>query len=177
MAFLFVFISPPKWQLGSLHTSDFDKVIWNQWHSNYGGLIWILKNYSKFWDNYPECKFLKSVKNERNYVIAWLRSPPSCVTSFDSFNKSKLWNFVKIHDMAGDWDRNPRWNFNTFKELRNWFDGIESASLWLGGPLRQPYSFSVPSHHRLFLKVHKIENFFGSDFEFCVISLLVMLKY
>ncbi len=27
------------------------------------------------------------------------------------------------------------------------------------------------------LKVHKIENFFGSDFEFWVISLLVMLKY
>jgi hypothetical protein len=27
------------------------------------------------------------------------------------------------------------------------------------------------------LKVHKIENFFCSDFEFCVISLLVMLKY
>ncbi len=27
------------------------------------------------------------------------------------------------------------------------------------------------------LKVHKIENFFGSYFEFCVISLLVMLKY
>jgi hypothetical protein len=27
------------------------------------------------------------------------------------------------------------------------------------------------------LKVHKIENFFGSDFEFCGISLLVMLKY
>ncbi len=27
------------------------------------------------------------------------------------------------------------------------------------------------------LKVHKIENFFGSDFEFCTISLLVMLKY
>ncbi len=27
------------------------------------------------------------------------------------------------------------------------------------------------------LKVHKIENFFGFDFEFCVISLLVMLKY
>ncbi len=30
---------------------------------------------------------------------------------------------------------------------------------------------------RLSLKVHKIENFFGPDFEFCVISLLVMLKY
>ncbi len=27
------------------------------------------------------------------------------------------------------------------------------------------------------LKVHKIENFFGSDLEFCVISLLFMLKY
>jgi len=27
------------------------------------------------------------------------------------------------------------------------------------------------------LKVHKIENFFGFDIEFCVISLIVMLKY
>ncbi len=27
------------------------------------------------------------------------------------------------------------------------------------------------------LKVHKIENFFGSDFEFCTISLLLLLKY
>ncbi len=27
------------------------------------------------------------------------------------------------------------------------------------------------------LKVHKIENFFGSNFEFCTISLLVLLKY
>jgi hypothetical protein len=27
------------------------------------------------------------------------------------------------------------------------------------------------------LKVHKIENFFGSELEFCTISLLVMLKY
>jgi hypothetical protein len=27
------------------------------------------------------------------------------------------------------------------------------------------------------LKVHKIENFFGSDFEFCSISSLVLLKY
>ncbi len=27
------------------------------------------------------------------------------------------------------------------------------------------------------LKVHKIENFFGSEFEFCTISLLVLLKY
>ncbi len=29
----------------------------------------------------------------------------------------------------------------------------------------------------LTLKVHKIENFFGSDFEICTISLLVLLKY
>ncbi len=29
----------------------------------------------------------------------------------------------------------------------------------------------------LVLKVHKIENFFGSDFEFCTISLLLLLKY
>jgi hypothetical protein len=27
------------------------------------------------------------------------------------------------------------------------------------------------------LKVHKIENFFGSEFEFCTISLLLLLKY
>ncbi len=27
------------------------------------------------------------------------------------------------------------------------------------------------------LKVHKNENFFGFDFEFCAVSLLVMLKY
>jgi len=27
------------------------------------------------------------------------------------------------------------------------------------------------------LKVHKIENFFGFDFEICIISLLVMSKY
>jgi hypothetical protein len=33
------------------------------------------------------------------------------------------------------------------------------------------------SHTWAPLKVHKIEKFFGSNFEFCVISLLVMLKY
>jgi hypothetical protein len=27
------------------------------------------------------------------------------------------------------------------------------------------------------LKVHKIENFFGSRFKFCTISLLVLIKY
>ncbi len=29
----------------------------------------------------------------------------------------------------------------------------------------------------MILKVHKNENFFGFDFEFCTVSLLVMLKY
>ncbi len=29
----------------------------------------------------------------------------------------------------------------------------------------------------VYLKVHKNENFFGFDFEFCTISLLVMSKY
>ncbi len=33
----------------------------------------------------------------------------------------------------------------------------------------------LPSYFTL--KVHRNENFFGSDFEFCTISLLVMLKY
>jgi hypothetical protein len=28
-----------------------------------------------------------------------------------------------------------------------------------------------------YLKVHKIENFFGFDFEICTISLLVLSKY
>ncbi len=38
---------------------------------------------------------------------------------------------------------------------------------------------SAPSHPLLhtWLKVHKIENFFDSDFGICVISLLVIHKY
>jgi hypothetical protein len=45
---------------------------------------------------------------------------------------------------------------------------------------KQPFSFFCRATERPVcpsLKVHKIENFFGSDFEFSVISLLVMLKY
>ncbi len=39
-------------------------------------------------------------------------------------------------------------------------------------------ALKVPSHQIMMaLKVHKNENFFGSDFEFCTISLLVMFKY
>ncbi len=37
----------------------------------------------------------------------------------------------------------------------------------------------VEKNHEILaaLKVHKIENFFGSEFEFFTISLLVLLKY
>ncbi len=46
---------------------------------------------------------------------------------------------------------------------------------------KNPYFIDLlyvgPHFEVLNLKVHKIENFFYSDFEFCVISLLVMLKY
>jgi hypothetical protein len=37
--------------------------------------------------------------------------------------------------------------------------------------------FDRPSDYLYMVKVHKTENFFGSDFEFCTISLLVKLKY
>ena len=45
---------------------------------------------------------------------------------------------------------------------------------------KDPHSFPRPrnwSHKKSSLKVHKIENFFGFEFEFYTISLLFMLKY
>jgi hypothetical protein len=39
------------------------------------------------------------------------------------------------------------------------------------------YNPSILSQRNKVLKVHKIENFFGSEFEFYTILLLVMLKY
>ncbi len=39
------------------------------------------------------------------------------------------------------------------------------------------YCTTGPILQQEYLKVHKIENFFGSEFEFYTISLLVMLKY
>jgi hypothetical protein len=42
--------------------------------------------------------------------------------------------------------------------------------------INQSYDFSKTGGTAT-LKVHKIENFFGSEFEFYTISLLVMLKY
>ncbi len=41
----------------------------------------------------------------------------------------------------------------------------------------QKVLFIIINPKTSFLKVHKIENFLGSEFEFCVISMLVMLKY
>jgi hypothetical protein len=37
--------------------------------------------------------------------------------------------------------------------------------------------FSQTNERQRHLKVHKIENFFDSDFGICIISLLVMSKY
>ncbi len=47
-----------------------------------------------------------------------------------------------------------------------------------GGPISLDPCFLITLLLILYtLKVHKIENFFGSEFEFYTISLLVMLKY
>ncbi len=43
--------------------------------------------------------------------------------------------------------------------------------------LRGTYSRQIIKLHFVLLKVHKNENFFGFDFEFCTISLLVMSQY
>ncbi len=57
-----------------------------------------------------------------------------------------------------------------------------TAPSWLGHwPTRHDF-FNQPTvagqaFEQLNLKVHKNENFFGFDFEFCTISLLVMSKY
>ncbi len=42
---------------------------------------------------------------------------------------------------------------------------------------RQAFFWQNTNQPWLFLKVHKIENFFGFDFEICTFSLLVMSKY
>jgi hypothetical protein len=48
-------------------------------------------------------------------------------------------------------------------------------------PVRDLFRLKVANHEPVRdlcrLKVHKIENFFGSELEFCTISLLVLLKY
>jgi hypothetical protein len=47
---------------------------------------------------------------------------------------------------------------------------------WEGGVLRKGIIKAIGNSFPC-LKVHKNENFFGFDFEFCTISLLVMSKY
>jgi hypothetical protein len=54
------------------------------------------------------------------------------------------------------------------------------GSLEAGGHLSKgilPHQLVLHRRVVLALKVHKIENFFGFDFEFYTVSLLVMLKY
>ena len=46
-----------------------------------------------------------------------------------------------------------------------------------GGRVQRTYSACAVLPVNIHLKLHKNENFFGSDFEYCTISLLVMLKY
>ena len=46
-----------------------------------------------------------------------------------------------------------------------------------GSQMKKKFKKFLISRGYISLKVHKIKNLFGSDFEFCVISLLVMLKY
>jgi hypothetical protein len=53
--------------------------------------------------------------------------------------------------------------FKTFMELRNQFQGIDSASLCPGEPVQQPYSSSFPSPLRLFLEsIPQLHNMFSS---------------
>jgi hypothetical protein len=47
----------------------------------------------------------------------------------------------------------------------------------LANPILSIHNYTLLVISRNDLKVHKIENFFGSEFEFYTISLLVMLKY
>ncbi len=57
---------------------------------------------------------------------------------------------------------------------------LSSLTLQVTGPgVRQvrPSLCSIYPADTVPLKVHKIEIFFGSDFEICIISLLVMSKY
>ncbi len=71
-------------------------------------------------------------------------------------------------------------NFQTFQDPRHQFHGIGrlvSGLLFLGLFITT-YAGGNDSWEFLHsLKVHKIEIFFGFDFEICIISLLVMSKY
>jgi hypothetical protein len=61
--------------------------------------------------------------------------------------------------------------FNLFKLLP---DSMYSSS---GSRLNKLNAAEGRSNENVVFKVHKNENFFGSEIEFCTISLLVILKY
>jgi hypothetical protein len=77
----------------------------------------------------------------------------------------------------------PRW-FSTLSTTRCAFCENQSAVLHIHlqklylckGAAGINFDMRCKPVYRSLLKVHKNENFFGSDFEFCTISLLVMLK-
>jgi hypothetical protein len=54
----------------------------------------------------------------------------------------------------------------------------KSVHIFMSYSLWKLFCYSkVRSHYQFKLKVHKIEIFFGFDFEICIISLLFMSKY
>jgi hypothetical protein len=54
-------------------------------------------------------------------------------------------------------------------------NAIQAQKSQKGEPLPMCQVMDLPPSKSL--KVHKIENFFSSESEFCIISLLVLLKY
>ncbi len=56
--------------------------------------------------------------------------------------------------------------------------GVQESRMRSAGAAATPRNNHLATPHpSKALKVHKIENFFGFDFEFYTVSLLVMLKY
>ncbi len=67
--------------------------------------------------------------------------------------------------------------FRPPKELKAFWRGFSIAQGQTKNIENMYRTYSLPTHAITALKVHKNENFFGSDFEFFTILLLVMLKY
>jgi hypothetical protein len=68
----------------------------------------------------------------------------------------------------------------SFREIKKYERPILYCSKWkliYEQILSQIFRNTVIFCAELYLKVHKNENFFGFDFEFCTILLLVMSKY
>jgi hypothetical protein len=102
--------------------------------------------------------------------------------------KRKISNFkIKSHNsylkILKPISVHKKYIFN-FKDLQKKYLSRETIPLMAGmtgfDPMQRrcvedfiEFNITAPIH----LKVHKNENFFGFDFEFCTISLLVMSKY